>query len=148
MQHAYTTLNKKIQAAWATVAPGLPILFATPMDNTVRLPPECLRVYWLNYGELDANTTEQVGLVQLDVYTDNDQRALALTRAKALADALGFVRNSRLIPFPLIDYTQTPNLTIGRMRLNPLATQWRDVSDPSPNIIHLARRIEPIWTSY
>ena len=159
-EHAYASLNKRIETVWAAVAPEMvpnpagpagppvkrwPFLVGKPRPPAT-LPPECLRVWWFTFGRPNPEVPgEMTARLQLDIYTDKSDQLLAMRKAKALTDGLGWTPNAPFVPLPALDYTVTPPRLIGRMRMLIRGAEWLDIPDPNPTAIHLALRFEVAW---
>lgn len=145
MQHAYSSFNKDIAAIWGVIAPGVPVVFEhpTPPDT---LPPECLRVYWLRNGGSTKQANEQDALVQLDVFVPASNRALALARASAINQALGFNVAPGYGRMGRWDWSTTPETLLSEMRVKPLEDGWINVPDPKPAQVHFVRTVILTYT--
>jgi hypothetical protein len=155
MEHAYATLNKRIAILWAGLAPELitintstllrfPLIVRHPtMPNT--LPMECFQIFWMSFGQPGNVRGELVARLQLDIYVDSSDLLLALRKGKALTDGLGINATAPFAVLPVFDYTAASPRMIGTMRLLPQGSEWRDIPDPNPTTVHLARRLEVVY---
>jgi hypothetical protein len=155
MEHAYASLNKRITTLWTAIAPEtvlvnttlvtrFPLIVRNPtMPNT--LPMECFQIFWMTFGHPGNVRGELVARVQLDIYVDNQDLLLAMRKGKALADGLGVNATAPFAVLPVFDYTAAPPRMIGTMRLLPQGSEWRDIPDPNPTTVHLARRLEVVY---
>lgn len=141
----YSSVNKAVAAAWATIAPGVPIYYGhpTPPDT---LPAECLRVYWLEYGAETGHGGQVYSLLQLDLFTPNRQTALALRRAKALNAAMKLGANAGGGRLGIYD-PAAPATLLGFARVTGLEAGWLNGPDsPDPALVHLQRTIQVLST--
>jgi hypothetical protein len=137
----YSSFNDALTAVWGTLAPGKPFVLGHP-DAPARLPPECLRVYWLNHGGATDQANEIRAVVQVDVFVPGNNRVLALSRAQALESAMGFNRAPGYGRLGVVLTDSDPVEFIGEARVAPFEDGWVDVEDPVPGVVHLARTLE------
>jgi hypothetical protein len=155
MQHAYTSFNKTLRAAWAAIAPGSPLTITDPAvaDSP---PNDGLRILWqsegipaggvgLFYAQIDLAMFLQPVAGQPDTQT-------ALVRQQALDLAMGFQGTAdghggdgtgRLGRY---DYTVTPARYLSEMTV--LAVHgWEAIASGSPGLIQRARTLRLRYTT-
>lgn len=138
----YATVNGALAAAWASIAPGSAFVDLR-VDRPGTLPPDSLRLHWLDYGGPTDQVTETRSYLQLDVFVPSRGVPLALQRAAALDAALGFTTAGG---FSILGIEDASGAFIAEARLLPDASGWLDVADPVPGIVHLSRQVEIFTT--
>lgn len=139
----YASFNKAVAASWATIAPGVPIYYGHPTPPAT-LPPECLRLYWLDFGAETERGGQIYSLVQLDIRTPNNQQALALRRAEALSAAMRLGANSGGGRRGIYNAS---GVGVGVARVTPLERGWvNGADDADPGLIILSRTVQLLTT--
>lgn len=137
----YSSFNDALQAVWANLAPGVAFKIGHP-DAPARLPPDCLRIYWLDHGGATDQANEVRAVVQVDVFVPSNNRVLALSRAQSLETSMGFNRAPGYGRLGVVLTGSNPAQFIGEARVVPFESGWVDVEDPVPGVVHLARTLE------
>jgi hypothetical protein len=149
MQHAYTSLNKALRAAWGTIAPGSLVTIVEPgMPDPP--PNEGLRIKWEHDGIPTRIPGEYIAQIDLAIIVPavagKPARNVALSRGRALDQAIGFQGSfdcnggdgtGRLERW---DYTVTPARALSEMELISEGG-WEMLASGSPGQICRARTV-------
>lgn len=142
MQHAYSSFNKTIREIASEVAPGLEVVIGHPTGEDgkpLSLPPDCIRIYWMEEGAAGRSPDEEEAMIQLDIFRSGNKVAEARTLAATLNDRLGFRAGAGFGILGRFDHAQDPPAYLSEMRIRPFEAGWMTIPDPSPRQVHLAR---------
>lgn len=142
MQHAYSSFNKTIQAIIAELEPGTPVIFGHPTGEdgqALTLPPNCIRVYWLEEGQAGRSPDEEMAMIQIDIFKPDGRVADARALASKLNDKMGFRDGAGYGVMGRFDHTQATPVYLSEMRVRPWEAGWMTIPDRSPRQVHLAR---------
>lgn len=152
MNHAYTSLNRALGAAWAAIATGdLATFTITDIESAAPAPPVGLRVLWESNGEPTRTAGTYEASLDLAICVPavggQPDRATALRLATELDRALGFLGTAGgnggtgTGALGRFDYTVTPARWLSEMELAPDGG-WEILPTGSPGQVCRARTVK------
>ena len=157
MRNAYQSFNQAINAAWAIIAPTVPIIVDS-QDDADALPPECLRIFWEDFG---FPSPDQASLyhaaidiaIRVPAVGNVANTDLALARGVALDTAIGIVTPDGTIGglgvgrAGRMDWSTTPITYLNDMDITG-ETAWVRIGTSSPGQLHLAKKYLLTYRTY